>query len=148
MNIPISKNNRWVAGLHKSIDKLDHNLKLAVMKPAGKKCASDLLSLCEKYLGKHIDTIEDLVCGWNILRDKRNLIGNWKFEGNNIRGIFGECGCPLVHSGLIELHPVQCFCSQGMMETIYSEVAKRAIEVEILQSIGRGDDVCDFLVKL
>ena len=34
------------------------------------------------------------------------------------------------------------------METIFSTVAGRPIEVEIKQTIGRGDKVCHFLVKL
>jgi hypothetical protein len=115
---------------------------------AGKSCATDLLLLCEKYLGEEVSSVEDLVTGWNIIRDKRNLTGRWEFEGNTLRGIFGECGCPLVRSGLIELHPVQCYCSQGMMETVFSQVSGKTVEVEIKRSIGRGDDVCDFLIKL
>lgn len=148
MSIPINKNKSWIAGLHESIDQLDEDLKLAIMKPAGMRCVEDILSLCEEYLGRPINTIEDLVAGWNILRDKRNLIGKWKIEGDLIRGVFGECGCPLIRSGLIELHPVQCYCSQGMMEDIYSKVAKKEVSVDIKRSIGKGDNVCEFLVNL
>ncbi len=148
MNIPIDKNRSWIARLHESIDQLDKNLKYTIMKPAGKACASDLMSICEKYLGRTVSSVEDLVTGWNILRNKRSLKGKWKFEGNTVRGIFGECGCPLIRSGLIELHPVQCYCSQGMMETIFSQVSEKAVEVEIKRSIGKGDDVCEFLITL
>ena len=146
MNIPIEKNKRWIAGLNEGIDKLGRELKTEIMKPAGKNCALDILALCEKVLGRKIETIEDLAIAWNLLRDKRNLKGKWELEGNTIRGIFGECGCPLVHSGLIQLHPIQCLCSQGMMETIFSQVAKKTVEVDIRRSIGRGDDVCEILV--
>lgn len=148
MSIPINKNRRWMARLHESIDQLDQNLKYTIMKPAGEACASDLMSLCEKYLGKEVSSLEDLVTGWNVLREKRNLQGKWAFEGNGVRGIFGECGCPLVQSGLIELHSVQCYCSQGLMETIFSQVTKKTVEVEIRRSIGRGDEVCDFIIKV
>ncbi len=148
MNLPINKNKTWIALLHKSINRLDENQQAAIMKPCGEGCASDILVLCEKFLGKKVHSLEDLITGWNMIRDKRGLTGRWEFEPNAIRGIFRECGCPLVSSGLIELHPVQCYCSQGMMETIFSAVAKKPIEVEIKQTIGRGDDVCHFLVKL
>ncbi|MGE5893794.1 MAG: hypothetical protein ACM34I_07045 [bacterium] len=148
MNIPINKNRSWIARLHEAIDRLDQNLKCDIMKPAGEACASDLMTLCEKYLRKKISSIEDLITGWNILRDQRNLKGRWELDGNIVRGIFGECGCPLVRSGLIELHPVQCYCSQGMMETIFSKMAKKPVEVTIKRSVGRGDDVCEFLIKL
>ena len=97
-------------------------------------------------MGRQIDTIKDLVTGWNILRDARNLKGRWRLENGVAHGIFDECGCPLVRSGLIELHPIQCLCSQGMMEMIFSKVAKKAVRVEIKRTIGRGDSVCEFVV--
>lgn len=147
MNLPINKNKSWISLLHKSIAKLDENQQAAVMKSCGQGCADDILSLCERFLGKKVGSIEELIAGWNMIRDNRGLTGKWEFEQNAIRGIFKECGCPLVKSGLIELHPVQCYCSQGMMETIFSKVAGKPIEVEIKQTIGRGDDVCHFLVK-
>jgi hypothetical protein len=77
-------------------------------------------------------------------------------SGNKLRtspwslahGIFKECGCPLVRSGMIALHPIQCLCSQGMMEMIFSKVAMRSVKVEIKRAIGRGDDVCEFVIKV
>lgn len=148
MNLPLNKNKSWIAQLHKSIEQLDEAGKAAIMKPSGKACASDILLLCEKFLGKKVSSVEELVTGWNMIREKRGLTGRWEHEEKAIRGVFMECGCPLITSGLIALHPVQCYCSQGMMETIFSEVAGRPIHVELKQTIGRGDPVCDFLVIL
>lgn len=148
MEIPIRKNRSWMARVHQGIDHLDLDVKCAIMKLAGQACASDILLLCERYLGKKVGSVEDLIAGWNIIRSRRNLKGSWVKEGNTLRGIFGECGCPLVRSGLVELHPVQCYCSQGMMETIFSQVSGKRIGVEIKRSIGRGDDVCDFSINL
>jgi len=148
MKIPIDKNRKWVANLHKSIDQLTVEQKASVMKQGGTSCANDLLKLCERFLGRQIHNIEDLVSGWNILRDSRDLEGKWNFGNNIVHGIFYECGCPLVRSDMIELHPIQCLCSQGMMEIIFSKAAKRAVKVEIKRAIGRGDDVCEFVVTL
>ncbi len=146
MNIPVNKNRSWIAHLHKGIDQMDEHTKAAIMRPAGEACASDLLSLCEKRLGKKIESVDDLIAGWNMVRDERRLHGKWQIEGHTIRGVFGECGCPLVRSGLIELHLVQCYCSQGLMETILSQVAGKTVEVDIKRTIGRGEDVCEFLI--
>ncbi len=148
MNSAINKNRSWIAHLHKSIDQLDESTKAAVMRPAGAACASDLFSLCEKYLEKKIESVEDLIAGWNGVREERGLRGKWQIMGQAITGVFSECGCPLVRSGLIELRPVQCYCSQGMLETIFSRVAKGTVAVEIKRSIGRGDKVCEFLITL
>ena len=146
MKIPIDKNKKWVGNLHKSIDQLQEEQKTLLMKQAGAHCANDLLKLCESFLGRQIDSINDLVSGWNILRDSRNLKGRWKFEKNIVHAIFDECGCPLVRSGMIELHPVQCLCSQGMMEHIFSRASKSAVKVEIKRAIGSGDSVCEFII--
>ncbi len=148
MNLPVNKNKSWIALLHQSIGSLDAEQQRAIMKPCGQGCAEDILSLSAKFLGRKVESLEDLVTGWNMLREKRALTGRWAFEDRAIRGVFRECGCPLVSSGMIELHQVQCLCSQGMMETIFTTVARRPIEVEIKQTIGRGDEVCHFLVKL
>ena len=137
----------WVANLHRSIDLLDKDRKEELMKPAGASCAAGILSRCESYLGKEIKTVEDLIFGWNLLRERNSLSGGWQVEeGGTIRGIFGECGCSLVRSGLIELHPVQCYCSLSMITAVFSKVANRMVKVEIVQSRGRGDAVCEFLI--
>lgn len=129
MNIPIDKNKRWVESLHESIDNLSEDIKAIVMKQAGKSCVSDILTLCEVSLGRQINTIQDLVNGWNILRDSRNLSGRWELDGDSVKGTFHQCGCPLVRSGLINLHPVQCLCSKGMIETVFAKVAKKWLKL-------------------
>jgi hypothetical protein len=83
---------------------------------------------CEESLGGKIEAIEDLVRGWNMARDKRGIEGKWQFAGETITSTLRACGCPLVRSGMVELHPVQCYCSQGMMETVFSRIAKRRID--------------------
>lgn len=143
---PIDKNRKWVANIHKGIDRLSAEQKASIMKQAGASCANDLLKLCERFLGRQIDSIQDLVSGWNILRKSRALEGKWELENNIAHGIFNACGCPLVRSGLIELHPIQCLCSQGMIDIIFSKVAKKMVKVEIKGTIGMGGDVCEFVV--
>ena len=142
----LDKNIRWIGAVEKSIAKLHAAQQKTVMHEAGWECAADLLTLCEKSLGRAIASVADLVKGWNLLRADRGLHGDWVLEGNIVRGVFQECGCPLVRSGLVQLHPARCFCSQSMMETIFSEIAGKEVSVEILRTIGRGDAVCEFHV--
>lgn len=89
-----------------------------------------MLALCERYLGKSIDAIEDLVKGWNLLRKDRSLKGKWEFGGNCIRALFYECGCPHARSGMIKPHPAQSDCSQEMMNIFFSQVAKEEVKNE------------------
>jgi len=152
VNMQINVNRKlsdWVANLHRSVELLEQDLQKAIMKPAGAGCAAGIISMSESCLGKEIKTVEQLVCGWNLLRERHHLTGGWQAEENGtIRAIFGECGCSLIRSGLFELHPVQCYCSQGMITEVFSKVAPGKVQVEIVQSIGRGDAVCEFLITL
>ena len=146
--VPIEKNQRWIEALEQGIDALDEDIRATIMKPAGESCASDIRILCEKYLGRRIYSLDDLIAGWNKLRENRGLNGRWEITENHVRGVFEECGCPLIASGLVKLHPTHCYCSQAMMHSIFEEVTGKPVDVEIKQSIGRGDDVCDFLISI
>lgn len=144
----INKNQKWIESLHKGISLLDETDQEALMKNAGISCVSDVLQLCESSLGHEIKTISDLINGWNILRKSKGLKGGWQLNGLEIIGKFHECGCPLVRTKHIKLHPIQCLCSKGMIETIFSKVSQANVKVEMKQSIGNGDNMCEFIVTL
>jgi len=140
----LEKNKRWIGAIEQGVAGFDPDQQKLVMKDAGKDCSQDIWILCEKFLNDKVESVADLVRGWNLLRQSRNLNGEWILEGNIVRGLFEECGCPLVRAGLVELQPIQCWCSQNMMEAIFSRAAERMVFVEIKQSIGRGDKICEF----
>jgi len=144
----LEKNKRWIEAIEKGIVGLDPQQQKLVMQQAGRDCSLDIWTLCEKALETTVDSVADLVRGWNLVRERRNLHGDWVLEGKVVRGVFEECGCPLVRAGLVELQPVQCWCSQNMMEAIFSRAAKEIVSVEIRQSIGRGGKVCEFYITL
>ena len=139
---------KWVSNVEEGLNSVDASLKEQIMKPAGQACALDLEELCQQYLGKKIVGVQDLVAGWNRLRESRGLKGKWEIRGHTIEGIFGECGCPLIHSGLIKLHPTRCHCTKAMLETIFSKFVSTTVGVEIRKSIARGDQVCHFMIRM
>ena len=89
--LPIEKYCRWLAALQHGIGSLKDSAQLTVMNPAGRACASDLMVLCERYLGKKISDHRDLILGWNRLRKSRGLKGSWKIRDGCIEGVFGQC---------------------------------------------------------
>jgi len=148
MNYDHQKNQKWIESLHEGISLLHKTDQEALMRNAGISCVSDILQLCESSLGHKIKTISDLINGWNILRESKGLEGVWQSNGLEITGMFHECGCPLVRAKYMKLHPIQCLCSKGMIETIFSKVSQTNVKVEMKQSIGNGDDMCEFKVTL
>ncbi|WP_035239159.1 DUF6144 family protein [Desulfobacter vibrioformis] len=144
----INKNQKWIESLHEGISLLNETDQETLMKKAGISCVSDILQLCESSLGHEIKTISDLINGWNILRKSKGLKGGWQSNDLEITGVFHECGCPLVRGKYVKLHPIQCLCSKGMIETIFSKVSQTNVKVEMKQSIGNGDNMCEFKVIL
>ncbi len=84
---PINVNQKlsdWVANLHRSIDLLDKDIKEELMKPAGASCAAGILSRCESCLGKELETVEDLIFGWNLLRERHSLTGGCRLKRTEV----------------------------------------------------------------
>jgi predicted hydrocarbon binding protein len=146
MKLPKKKNKHWVAGLHEGISKMSDDSKRKLMAISGKQCAQDLLNLIDKLMNIKVQNIKELISAWNSIREMGKLDGKWIMEDDLIYGVFDKCSCPLINSGLIDLHPVQCYCSHAMLQEIFSKIAKTHVNVEIVRSIGRGDDVCEFRI--
>jgi hypothetical protein len=93
-DLPVKKNRNWVALLHQAIDGRDEQTKATIMKACGEGCSRDIIALAERFLGARIETVDQLVAGWNLIREHRGLTGKWEYVPEGIRGIFKDCGCP------------------------------------------------------
>ncbi len=55
------------------------------------------------------------------------------------------CHCPRIREVLKtdkKLDPIYCYCGAGYYKAIWEEITGRDVEVEVLKSVLRGDDVC------
>lgn len=142
----LAKNRRWTSALEKGIVGLPMDLQLEVMQGPGADCAQDIMKLCTKYLGHAPEGIEDLLKGYNLLREALGLHGKWRLKDGVAMGAFQECGCPMVRTGLLELHPTRCLCTHAMLKNLFQEATGGPVKVEILESVARGGQVCRFQV--
>lgn len=142
----LAKNRRWTSALEKGIAGLPGDLQQEVMQGPGADCAQDIMKLCTKYLGYAPKDIEDLMKGYNLLRETLGLHGKWRLKDGVAMGAFQECGCPMVRTGPLELHATRCLCTQAMLKNLFQEATGGPVKVEILESIARGNRVCRFQV--
>jgi predicted hydrocarbon binding protein len=145
-SLPLEKMRWWAGSLEKSISQLPEADQRQLMQEPGCRCAEMILDMCGRHLGRTPADIADLIEGWNRLRGSLGLHGNWRLQGEGASAEFKECGCGLVRTGMLELHPSRCWCSHAMLEAIFQKVAGRTMKVEILQAIGRGDRSCRFQI--
>lgn len=67
-------------------------------------------------------------------------------EGDRITLIFEECTCPLVKGGIE--NPYLCHCTTGYTMKIFETLFGRTVDVELEQSILRGDKICKQLIRI
>lgn len=74
--------------------------------------------------------------------------GNLKIEDNIISGTYVKCYCPYRHALGDSISPGYCNCTKGWAKRIFEIILGRPVEVELVQAISRGDEVCKFVAML
>lgn len=144
----IERNISWIEGIEDAIaNNCNEFTAKRIMKCAGEKCAQQILKECEQILGKKPESVDELIEATNKRRLRQlNLDSRWERDGNKVHLKINECGCTLVKAGLAKPNPVHCLCTVGMFESVFSSACQGPVNVEVIRTIGFGDDVCEFYV--
>ena len=60
------------------------------------------------------------------------------------------CHCPRIRDVLKtdeELDPIYCYCGAGFYKGIWEEITGQEVNVEVVKSVLKGDDVCSILIS-
>jgi predicted hydrocarbon binding protein len=145
----VERNLDWIEAVEESLATHgDQGLIREVMKAAGRRCARQILEDCAEILGKTPETVDEMLGATNRRRlERHNLANVWERVGDKAHLRIDECACTIVKAGLASPNPVHCECSRGLMESIFSEVCRGPVSVEVVRAIGFGDDCCEFDVR-
>ena len=58
------------------------------------------------------------------------------------------CFCPLIRDSLDEAPEIFCNCSAGWPKQLWEGILERPLKVDIVQSLTKGDDTCEFAIHL
>jgi hypothetical protein len=61
------------------------------------------------------------------------------------------CHCPRVRDALqsgMRISATYCYCGAGFYKGVWEEILQRPVEVEVLESVMRGDEVCKVAIHL
>jgi effector-binding domain-containing protein len=58
------------------------------------------------------------------------------------------CHCVLVRDNIEEIPPTYCYCGSGWYRQLWEGVLGRPLKLEVLKTITRGDDYCEFAIHL
>jgi predicted hydrocarbon binding protein len=61
------------------------------------------------------------------------------------------CHCPRVRDAVqsgVRISGTYCYCGAGFYKGVWEEILQRPVEVEVLESVMRGDEVCTVAIRL
>lgn len=138
---------RWTAALMTGLGvDVAETTRTRLMERCGRACALHHRDTGRvKAIRERIKRIDEWLDRLNQLEDF--WCGTWTREGGVIRSVCDRCGCPLVRAGWVELSPAFCDCSRGWVTEVFEAALGGSVHVELKRAIGRGDPVCEFIVR-
>jgi predicted hydrocarbon binding protein len=61
------------------------------------------------------------------------------------------CHCPRVRDALQmgeTISPTYCYCGAGFYKGVWEEILQRPVDVEVIKTVLKGDDVCEIAITL
>jgi len=96
------------------------------------------------FKGKPDDFMAFLIKEWD-----------WKIDYDKASGVIlvdenklNRCVCPMVDKTKGSTSPAICFCSEGFIERMFTEVFGKQVKGKVLNSVLRGDPTCRYQVIL
>ncbi|WP_159518956.1 DUF6144 family protein [Sunxiuqinia indica] len=136
----------WVSTLLKSIDE---NEEQDVAQKIVKQCAIShfehlkMDEFLKPYIGKleKFNAFIENKWGWKI--DYQKEVGILIADENK-----NYCVCPMVNKEKGIKSSILCYCSEGFAELMFSKVADMQVQATVISSIHRGQDRCQYEIKL
>jgi hypothetical protein len=132
----------WIKSFFINMNKfIDTNTISELMICNGRDCAKrntlQIVDRCEGDINRLILTL-DSIPDIEIIK-----------KGNNhYHIIYQRCFCELISNKKALLPYHYCECSKGWLLELFERVSQKAVHVNIIDTIGRGDDQCKFSIEI
>jgi len=141
----LERSSRVMNSIINGMEELSIVERRKIMEKSGEACAMAGSYEIAKKISEETTCIEEII---EKINNKIPWCGQWNLKDNIISSICNECGCPLVRNKIVELNGTFCYCSLGWVKIIFKTLLKKPVHVEILKSIGAGDNICEFIVYI
>ena len=138
---------KWINTILQELSNLTDGKGIEILHRCGRECSktSDLLEGAVNTRKKFAD--DDFEQLFQAFKQHYYNSPGFSKDGNQITLIFEECTCPMVKKGLS--HAYLCHCTLGYSRQIFETLFNKPIEIKLLKSILKGDDICkqEILIK-
>lgn len=138
--------DRIVAGTYQGLLQLDDQTQDRVMQCQARTCMEGFVELYDLDASLDLDRFLDRIANGagpseiDIERDGETIV--WRERHH------GQCMCPLVARGVVPANEMLCRCSVHWVRMLIERHARRPAEVELAESVARGDQDCVFRIRL
>ncbi|MFQ5352656.1 MAG: hypothetical protein ACE5D3_06250 [Candidatus Binatia bacterium] len=137
--------NAITRGTYEGLSLLDEGSRDTVMEAQARSCVKAYAELFDIPAELSLeDFLEKMAFGGsskvNIERDGDTII--WEEEHN------GECMCPLVKRGGVDLDSMLCSCAVHWLRMLVQRHTDRRVAVELIDSVANGAQNCSFRVRI
>jgi len=135
----------WVGDLMETMGRrLDEQQVVALMEGCGEGCYRRFKTFLTREADGDLDKLINLYnTRWagpgSVVRAGDTIEVRYRMAG---------CSCPVAQHRPHDPGEMHCHCSKGSVKAIFSTVAGRPLQVDLVQSIRRGDPLCRFVVHL
>jgi predicted hydrocarbon binding protein len=132
---------KWINTILQEVSNLKDGKGIELLHSCGRECskASDLLEGAANTRKKFAD--DDFEQLFQAFKKQYYNSSGFSKNGNKITLIFEECTCPMVKEGLSNSY--LCHCTLGYSMQIFETLFNKPIEIKLLKSILKGDDICE-----
>ncbi len=141
----LERSGRVINSIINGLEDLSVEQRRKIMEKSGEECAIAGSYKIAKRISQKTKDIEEII---EKINNQIPWCGKWKLEDNIIRSICNECGCPLIRNKIVNLRSTFCYCSLGWIKIIFKTLFHKPVQVEMLKSIGAGDDVCEYIIYI
>lgn len=136
----------WFCGFEKGIAHLSPEQRERFFSECGKNCVQGgVLNVYRQVYGEVEGDMDGFFTQLNDFDGVRTEVVE---SGGLYHLYFLECVCPLHQEGYVRT-PLLCECSrQGVLYTMHTLWPDRRFEVELCQSVLRGDKACKLMIRV
>jgi hypothetical protein len=136
---------KWIVALLPQLARGDREYAKRLLKGCSRSHYDDLnlQATLDRFRGKLDDFLDFLRKEWG-----------WVIEYDRDKGVIqvnenkAYCVCPLVPKQHGDNLGILCYCSEGIAEQMFSEVAGAPVRAEVVESILRGQKSCKYRIDL
>ena len=139
--------HRWVKCLLEGLEtRVNRDLLAEILSNCGRRCIPEsFIKKMMKVWSEDPDLdvlIENINDSWSGAGADAKI----RRKNSELMVEYGECYCPLVKESVQEMPSIWCECSRGWLMQLFESFLGDKVEVELIESVQKGDEKCRFKV--